>query len=36
MAATPFDAKGGLGKMVQLFGDRMDTIMNELNEVLVA
>lgn len=33
---APFDAEGGLGKMYQLFGDRMDAIMNELNEVLVA
>ena len=36
VAAAPFDAEGGLGKMYQLFGDRMDTIMNELNEALVA
>lgn len=33
---TPFDAKGGRGKMWQLFGDEMETIINELNEVLVA
>jgi len=33
---APFDAAGGLGKMHQLFGDRMDAIMDELNEVLVA
>ncbi|MFB6466461.1 type I restriction-modification enzyme R subunit C-terminal domain-containing protein [Cytobacillus sp. Hz8] len=33
---TPFDAQGGRGKMYQLFGDRMDEIINELNEVLVA
>ncbi|MEK0449394.1 MAG: hypothetical protein RL088_1662 [Verrucomicrobiota bacterium] len=33
---APFDAEGGLGKMYQLFGDRMDAIMNELNETLVA
>jgi type I restriction enzyme R subunit len=23
---APFDGKGGVGKMVQLFGDEMDTI----------
>jgi type I restriction enzyme R subunit len=33
---TPFDAQGGRGKMYQLFGNEMDTIMNELNEVLAA
>jgi type I restriction enzyme R subunit len=33
---TPFDAKGGLGKMYQLFGNEMNEIMNELNEVLAA
>jgi type I restriction enzyme R subunit len=33
---TPFDARGGRGKMYQLFGNEMDTIMNELNEVLAA
>ena len=33
---TPFDARGGRGKMYQLFGDRMDEIIDELNEVLVA
>ncbi len=33
---TPFDAQGGRGKMYQLFGDKMDEIINELNEVLVA
>jgi type I restriction enzyme, R subunit len=33
---TPFDAKGGRGKMYQLFGDEMDRIIDELNEVLVA
>ncbi|MCD6047073.1 MAG: box helicase [Gammaproteobacteria bacterium] len=33
---TPFDAQGGLGKMYQLFGDRMDWVMNELNRELVA
>ena len=33
---TPFDAKGGRGKMYQLFGDQMDSIINELNGVLAA
>lgn len=33
---SPFDGQGGLGKMHQLFGARMDTLLDELNEVLVA
>ena len=33
---TPFDAKGGKGKMYQLFGKEMNEIINELNEVLAA
>lgn len=33
---APFDAKGGLGKMWQLFGDKTDDIIDELNEGLVA
>jgi type I restriction enzyme R subunit len=33
---TPFDAKGGKGKMYQLFGTNMNDIINELNEVLAA
>jgi type I restriction enzyme R subunit len=33
---TPFDAVGGRGKMWQLFGTDMDTIIEELNEVLAA
>ncbi len=33
---TPFDAKGGKGKMYQLFGDQMNEVINELNEVLAA
>ncbi len=33
---TPFDAKGGRGKMWQLFGDEMQDIINELNKELVA
>jgi type I restriction enzyme, R subunit len=33
---APFDAKGGIGKMYQLFGDEMDHIIEEMNEELVA
>ena len=33
---APFDSAGGLGKMFQLFGDKMDPLIAELNEVLVA
>ncbi len=33
---TPFDARGGRGKMWQLFGEKMTEIMDELNEVLAA
>ncbi len=33
---TPFNAQGGRGKMQQLFGNQMNDIINELNEVLAA
>lgn len=33
---TPFDAQGGIGKMHQLFGNEMNEIIDELNEVLAA
>jgi len=33
---APFDAQGGLGKMYSLFGDRMDSIIDELNQALTA
>ncbi len=33
---APFDGKGGLGQMYKLFGDRMDGVIDELNEVLAA
>lgn len=33
---TPFDGKGGKGKMYQLFGTEMNGIIEELNEVLAA
>ena len=36
LESTPFDAKGGMGKMYQLFGDRMDSLIDELNEALAA
>lgn len=32
---SPFDAQGGLGKLHQLFGARMEPLLDELNEVLV-
>ena len=33
---APFDAQGGMGRMHQLFGDRMDEVIGELNEALAA
>jgi len=33
---SPFDGQGGLGRMVQLFGARMESLLDEMNEVLVA
>lgn len=33
---APFDSKGGMGRMYQIFGDRMDDVIRELNEALVA
>jgi type I restriction enzyme R subunit len=33
---APFNAAGGLGRMWQLFGDRTDALIDELNEVLAA
>ena len=36
LESNPFDAKGGMGKMYKLFGDDMDGLISELNEVLVA
>lgn len=33
---TPFDAQGGRGRMWQLFGEEMETIIDELNEALAA
>jgi type I restriction enzyme R subunit len=33
---TTFDKQGGRGKMYQLFGEEMEPLLNEINEVLVA
>jgi type I restriction enzyme R subunit len=33
---TPFDAQGGRGRMWQLFGDKMEGIIDELNQALTA
>ncbi|MBA7689238.1 hypothetical protein ES703_97742 [subsurface metagenome] len=33
---APFDGKGGVGRMYQLFGDEMDNILEEMNEALAA
>lgn len=33
---TPFDAQGGLGRMYQLFGDKMDWVIEVMNQELVA
>lgn len=33
---APFDSKGGLGQMYELFGPEMDGVMNEMNEALSA
>ena len=33
---APFDAQGGLGKMYELFGDRMDALIEEANQELTA
>ena len=33
---APFDARGGLGRMYQLFENEMDEVITELNEALVA
>jgi type I restriction enzyme, R subunit len=32
---APFDAKGGLGRMHQLFGEQMDGVIDDLNEALM-
>lgn len=36
LETAPFDAQGGLGKLYQLFGEKMDSLLDELNEVMAA
>jgi type I restriction enzyme R subunit len=36
LESLPFSQKGGLGRAYQLFGDRLQPLLDELNEVLVA
>ena len=31
-----FDGKGGMGQMYEFFGERMDDVIDELNEALAA
>ncbi len=33
---APFDSRGGMGQMYKLFGDQMDELIGELNEILAA
>ncbi len=33
---APFSQKGGIGKVYQVFGDELNTVIDELNEKLVA
>jgi type I restriction enzyme R subunit len=33
---APFDARGGLGRMHELFGERLDALIDELNRELTA
>ena len=33
---APFDSKGGLGKLHQLFGQKANSLVSEMNEALVA
>ncbi len=33
---APFNGRGGLGRMHQLFGDQMDKVINEMNKALAA
>ena len=35
LESLPFSQKGGLGRAYQLFGDRLQPLLDELNEVLV-
>lgn len=36
LGMTPFDARGGIGRMCQLFGDDVDSLIGELNRELAA
>jgi len=36
LESNPFDTHGGMGKMYKLFGNDMDSLINELNEALAA
>ena len=36
LETAPFVGKGGMGQMYKLFGDRMDEVIDELNEALAA
>ena len=36
LETAPFNAKGGMGRMYQLFGEKMDILIDELNEALAA
>ena len=36
LETAPFDAKGGMGRMYQLFGEKMNAVIDELNEALAA
>jgi type I restriction enzyme R subunit len=33
---TPFNERGGIGKVVQVFGDGFNRLLDELNEALAA
>ena len=33
---APFNSKGGLGRMYMLFGDKLDSVIHDLNEALAA
>jgi type I restriction enzyme R subunit len=33
---APFDARGGLGRMHELFGERLNALIDELNKELTA
>jgi hypothetical protein len=35
LESLPFSQKGGLGRAYQLFGERLQPLLDELNEVLV-